>query len=819
MSGPLVSAVGAFVAQDRKPYLINQSLRFNSADSAYLNRTPGSAGNRQRFTISFWIKRGTLGTTELFTGKGVAGFLSTLLSAGELYLFDYGAASGGFQIYSQRVLRDPSSWYHIVIAVDTTQATDSNRIKVYINGDQENLATWNVGAGASRYPALNSNFDWNNTDSHKIGNNPNGYFNGYFAEFYNIDGSQLTPSSFGETDTITGAWIPKRYSGSYTGNSFYLKFANGDGTDSSGLSNTWTANNFTTSGTGTDVMSDTPTTNYATFNPLQTRGSSLSNGNLDASFTAGNDNYASYITQGITSGKYYLEVTCTSSTTSASNVGFVGDNNLTAKQASTANAVPGQQGTYGRGVDGTGTLYNGSGVSDGSYMAAWSQNDVIMVAIDADAGKFWLGANGNWANGSGSTNQANLTVGAEINLSSSTAPYTFGVGDSSGSVAASFILNAGQRSFSYTPPTGYKALNTQNLPEPTIKDGGKYFDTVLWTGNQTARTISMNSTFTPDFIWIKNRTSGYNHSLQDVVRGFGPSTKLNSNTTTAENSANTEPQAGYVNSAAAGSFDIDASATATWYHNNLNSNAYVAWCWDAGGAGSSNNAGTITSTVSANASAGFSIVTYTSPNNSADQTVGHGLGVKPSLIIVKNRDLTYNWDIYHSSLGYNASLIFTTAGTRSGAFGAEPTSTVFTTKTGYTHNSTNKYVAYCFAEVEGYSKFGSYTGNGSSDGPFVYCGFRPAYFLTKNTGSSAWLLLDIARGQYSNPIGYKNSTKESLYASGAAAESGTGLGFEVDFLSNGFKMRSSVPGELNEGGSTHIFAAFAELPFKYANAR
>jgi hypothetical protein len=363
---------------------------------------------------------------------------------------------------------------------------------------------------------------------------------------------------------------------------------------------------------------------------------------------------------------------------------------------------------------------------------------------------------------------------------------------------AQYIINFGQTAFAYTPPTGYKALNTANLPEPTIKKGDKYFDTKLYTGTGGSQSLS-GLGFQPDLVWIKARSTASSHGLYDAVRGVGK--VLLSNSTSAEQNYGSYGVTSF-NSAGFSVNDLPG------YGVNDSGQTYAAWCWDANGAGSSNTAGTITSTVSANATAGFSIVTYTSPNSASDQTVGHGLGVKPSFIIVKNRDLTYNWDIYHASLGYNASLIFTTASTRSGAFGAEPTSTVFTTKTNYTHNSTNTYVAYCFSEVAGYSKFGSYTGNGSSDGPFVFCGFRPRWILLKSTSSGSWELYDTARDTY-------NQSEKTLEPNSSAVE---GSGYPIDVLSNGFKVRTSNS-QINYSSYSYIFAAFSETAFKYSNAR
>ena len=257
-------------------------------------------------------------------------------------------------------------------------------------------------------------------------------------------------------------------------------------------------------------------TGYATFNPLQTTAvsssdTSLTNGNLDISFTASANNYSSYLTQSINSGKFYLEVTINSSTTSSSTIGFVGDNNLEAKRNATASGVPGLQGTYGRGVDGSGIKYNGSGNSEGQYMNAWQQGDVIMVAIDADNDRFYLGKNGRLE-----TTEITFPAGT-------TKPYHFGVGDSSGSTAASFSLNTGQKPFKYAPPEGYKALCLANLPRPTevALQPDKYFGTLLYTADvASGKTVTgLNFGAAPDFVWIKNRDNVEAHHLMDVVRG------------------------------------------------------------------------------------------------------------------------------------------------------------------------------------------------------------------------------------------------------------------------------------------------------------
>ena len=246
---------------------------------------------------------------------------------------------------------------------------------------------------------------------------------------------------------------------------------------------------------------------------------------------------------------------------------------------------------------------------------------------------------------------------------------------------------------------------------------------------------------------------------------------------------------------------------------NQNNDTFVLWNWKAGGSGSSNTDGSITSTVSANPSAGFSIVSYTG-TNADDATVGHGLGVKPAFIIVKNRDYTDYWMAEHPALASNKNLVLnlTNAETAWGSGVVKATSsTVFTLKTNVSgsnenHNrSGNKYIAYCFAEVENYSKFGSYTGNGNADGPFVYLGFKPAFLIIKSsTSGENWHIKDSTRETY-NPIA------DTLFANGSGSEAN--LTNSVDFLSNGFKLRSSSWSGENSSGNTFIFAAFAENPF------
>jgi hypothetical protein len=322
----------------------------------------------------------------------------------------------------------------------------------------------------------------------------------------------------------------------------------------------------------------------------------------------------------------------------------------------------------------------------------------------------------------------------------------------------------------------------------------------LWTGNDTSQTITNSGGFQPDFVWIKQRTSTNFHQLNDAVRG---NTKyLYSNNTEAEETVTTR-----ITSYNSNGFSIGSSVAV----NNLDS-SFVGWQWKAnGGTGVTNTAGTITSTVSANTSAGFSVVTFTS-QSSGTSTIGHGLGVAPKFIITKQRTAATGWGCYHASTGNSGYLTLNSTA----AFATDsnqwnntsPTSSVFTLGANYAGSVST--LAYCFSEVAGYSKFGSYTGNGSSDGTFVYLGFKPKYVMIKNTNrsDSNWLIYDTARDTF-------NASGRFLGANTSSAENDDRP--ILDMVSNGFKIRNSfVSG--NASGNTIIYAAFAEFPTKYSLA-
>jgi hypothetical protein len=338
----------------------------------------------------------------------------------------------------------------------------------------------------------------------------------------------------------------------------------------------------------------------------------------------------------------------------------------------------------------------------------------------------------------------------------------------------------------------------------TIDKPSKYFNTVLYTGDGTSPRSITGVGFKPDLVWSKSRSTAENHNLYDAVRGGTQG--LRSNLTNAETSSNIY---GYVST-----FDSDGVTYISGGTNNdLNNGSgvtFVNWNWlGANTSGSSNTSGTITSTVSANTTSGFSIVSYTG-NGTSGATIGHGLGVTPKMFIIKARGASVNWRVYHSSIGNTAGLALNTTGgsdTNSGFFNnTSPTSTVFTVGDGSTVNtSSGTYIAYCFADVKGFSKFGSYTGNGNANGTFIYTGFRPSFFLIKNTttAGNGWHIFDNKR------IGF-NTSNYQLTPSGSDAEDTT-TGY-TDILSNGFKMRSTNDFN-NKSGDTYIYMAFSENPF------
>jgi hypothetical protein len=753
-------------------YTIDQSIRFNDNDSAYLSRTSGATGDRQKWTFSTWIKRGNLSSNQrLFHDSGNTNFIMFGFSSNNEFRVYLGA-----DIRTTALFRDPSAWYHLVVAVDTTQATSSDRVKIYQNGVQ--ITSFSTAG----YPSLNYNTIFNNSGTtYQIsGQSVAEYFDGYISEFHWIDGQALAPTDFGETND-DGVWVPKAYAGTYGTNGFYIK---GEDSADLGADYSGNANDFTSSGlTSDDQRGDTPTANHATWNPLFFRrtGSykpTFADGNL---YVAGQGSQVSHTGTTISSsGKHYAEFLVNNGSSSITGPGVVRsywDGGLAQSYAS----------NYGGSYYGdNGTRYYNS-TSD-SQTAPGANRVGIEVDFANNEVEYFIVTSG----GTKTSQGGKLTSVNGIDF------------DGEGIFSATLHDNSSRNITAYfeeadwwgTPNTGYKALSTVNLPGPTIADGSAYFQTTTYTGAGYPTEVNQlgNSTFQPDFVWAKRRNAATQHGLFDAVRGTN--SLLRSQSTDAELTAST-----YV------SFDADGwSALADPIQGDTASsgNTFVSWQWLAGNGTASNTDGSITSTVSANTTAGFSIVRAASM---ASGTIGHGLSQAPDMVIGRMQSEVFNWWVWHQGLSggtYSMKLNDTSAQAAvATVYTAEPTSTVI--NTGVSWTSGNPAIFYCFHEVEGFSKFGSYTGNGSTDGPFIFTGFRPAFVLIKvSSTSGSWFVYDTARDTY-------NASKLQLFPNLTSAED-TSSTYDIDIVSNGFKIRSSN-GNINTSSGTHIFMAFAEHPF------
>jgi len=802
-----IFGIGANGVSEFYPFKINNSLRVDRGEGGRLSDTMGTPTNTDIATISVWVKRGSLTGVNQSIIEGYDGSSGT---ASAIY-FDtsnrlhvaFGGGSGA--LVTNARFRDVSAWYHIHVLFDSSQSTSSDRCKIYVNGQQI------TSFSSSSYPSQNqNNHMFSSGANHRIGSNWNStgnYFDGYMADFNGIDGTALDPSSFGQTKS--GVWIPKNTSGlTFGNNGFRLQFGdNSDiGNDTSGNNNDWTPLALTTH----DVVPDSPTLNYATLNPIGVgRGSggsfgvgTLTEANLKYNTMGGGLNVGHSTFQ--LKGKVYFETLVLSRSGSSIYSPWIGVADIGNDYYAIANASN-----------------NGNFAETGESIASntgftYTLGDIIGVEFDEANNTIKWYKNGTL----GLTRSPQNFNFSDFDL------FTY-YNDNNPAVSFNVVANFGQDStfagnkttgsanatdsngygdFYYTPSTDFLALNSANIVEPSITPLNDelpedYFESNLWTGNGTSQSISYE--FAPDWVWMKERSSTSSYMVQDTIRGTDVFIQTNSE---IANTATTT---------AITSFDSNGFTLGSGNSVNQSSQTYVGWAWLAGGSASSNTNGSITSTVSANQKAGFSIVKYTGTGSNA--TVGHGLSSAPDMLIVKRitTDGT-NWAVYHTGLtdaSYYLWLNFTNAQ----AVGAniwnstDPTSSVFSVGTSSNTNSSAKdYIAYCFHEVEGYSKFGSYTGNGSTNGAFVYTGFRPSFIMHKRTNSTGdWFIFDNKRLGY-NPENYRlrpNADNDT------EADPG-----EYDILSNGFKPRFTS-GNVNASGGTYIYMAFAEMPFKYANAR
>ena len=810
MSGPFGSSPWGYnPGGDFYSYTIDQSLRFNDNDSAYLSRTPSIAGSLTTWTWSGWVKRGNLAAGMPARGT-IFGRSLTLFG---FFNATSGVAADNFGVYltdgeddrfiTNRVFRDTSAWYHFVVVLDTTNSTADDRFRLYVNGVRETSFSRADAITQNRTAGVNA------AAAHAIGRQSpaaSQYFDGYLAEMNFIDGTALTADSFGEIKD--GVWIPKAYSGSYGTNGFYLPFDDSSaiGDDESGNTNDWTVNNLV----ATDVVLDSPTNNFPTLNPLYIYWNisyppTITEGNL-RTYTASNYWATTLGTMGVSSGKWYAEFLVTTGASPAA-VAAVGILDIGLNNAVDSSNFIGYETNSVSYYGANGTKYISSTAS--AYGNTWGLGDIIGVALDLDAGtvKFYIN---NTVQNSGTAAATGLSgtfvFGCAV-YATTAIVANFGQ-DSSFAGAGTNQNNAddnGQGDFYYAPPSGHLAVCSANLPEPTIIEGSEYFNTVLYTGNGSSNAVT-GVGFSPDWVWGKERPNVEANWLFDSIRGA--TKQISSNSTNAEGTQATMLT----------SFDSDGFTMGSDGAGNQLNIAYVSWNWLAGGTAVSNTDGSITSQVSANTAAGFSIVSYTG-NATTNATIGHGLSSAPELIICKNRTAAQNWLVQGNAIGDPTAGNFlllesTAAKSANNTVNTTLGASTITLDTSATYNgSGNSHIMYAFHSVEGYSKIGSYTGNGNANGTFVYTGHRPSFLLIKRTDAAGtnWWIFDNKRSTF-------NVVNDGIITNGPDAEFADNSSLLIDFLSNGFKVRNTY-GDLNTSGANHIFLSFAESPFKYANAR
>ena len=820
-----------------------QSLRFNDASQNYLTRTPASAGSRTTWTWSGWFKIGTDPSLyhNLFTSNTNYDQIR-FDPAGRIIFGVYtsgGAANAGTFTTKQR-FRDCSNWYHFGFVWDTSNATAGDRQRMYVNG----IRILNDDLTVTTTPSLNAVSNFNN-EQMSIGRRESTnalYMDGYLSEVNFLDGIAVSHTQNSAGDYVwdefgefkNGVWIPKAYTGSYGTNGFRLEFKQtGDGSsggssttrgaDTSGNNNHFQDLNF---GADHANLPDCPENNFMTFNPLHYADtSSLSNLLREGSLHAHCDSDDGIFTtmEIPTSGKWYVEILFVDAS-KPMGCYILGNRHETRDDWTHAsNYTSFLEGFSIQGSTNKVFEYGGSEIGGaGSHSA----NTIYAFLIDVDNSTYDIYQNDSKILDAGSFNHPGATIGAILGM---------GNNSDSGTNDADFRLNAGQDSsfqgtitsgssnesdangigdFYYSTKGGL-ALCSANLPDTTLSpDKGAqaddHFNTVLYTGDGQSTNDITGVGFKPDWTWIKERFSDgshvASHVLVDSSRGY------ENFLVSAENQAESSGVTGNNSTRSSDGFQTTNSGA-----SNQSGQSYVAWNWLAnGGTTSSNTSGDITSTVQVNDTAGFSIILYTGFGE-AVKTVGHGLSKAPELILFKTRNTAGAWFTYHKEAGNNGYLRLDdeTVFTADSNFlnNTTPSNTLITLGVSSAANAESQpYVAYAFYGIEGYSKFGKYEGNGSTDGTFVYLGFRPAFVIIKTTSqvNQYWIIKDNKRGFNDD------TTSKSLYANVGDAEASGNI--DVDLVSNGMKMRDGGS-NINNNGQSYVYIAFADQPFKFSNAR
>jgi len=838
LSGPLSNPFmfkSSAAAGDFHEYQIANSCRFDRASSHYLNRTIQAGGNLDLWTLSFWMK---LTASAGFGSNQYHVYTSedNTIGAYDAIMFDVNSSS---QIYYQisnkyftgnHSIRDTSAWYHVVIVFDSENGTAAHRKRVWFNNVED------TGSDVQTY-TQNLDSQLNKNTVHNIGarqdENASYFFDGYLADFIFVDGYAYAPTYFGESKN--GCWIPKDYktdTGNYGTTGYHLDFADSSalGNDVSGNNNDWTANNLSAH----DQMLDSPTFNsssnggnFATWNPLNAGSyTTLSEGNLQVTGTSSDASQPSG-TFAMTSGKWYYEMLIKDYVSGYPYPGLAVLGNI-ANSPTTGGDIWAMRyrldnGTVGANsgdaITGLGTI---TATSTGVTTA--TDGDIISWYLDCDNRKAWIAKNGTIPNSGDPANGTNpqwswtatpnngITFTAQIYNGDDTILNAGQDGTFAGEKTAQGNSDdTGYGNFYYDPPTGFLAMCTGNLSvadevDPAQTDDDypqKLFDAKLYTGTGSTNALT-GLGFQPDWVWIKERGGANNHMVFDSTRG-----------TSKYISANTNGDQG-TDSATMNTFGSDGFTVGSDGKVNASSDTYVAWNWRAnGGTTSSNTTGDITSTVQVDPSGSFSIVKYT--GESATKTVGHGLSAAPYMMIIKALNNTYNWAVYHTDIGLNALFLNTTGAEDTGAAtlwgNAHPTASVFSVGDGNETGKSVDYIAYCFANCEGYIKAGTYEGNADNDGAFVYTGFKPAWMLLKEVAVDNWGIYDNKRDGRNNDDGDGNAV---LYADDDYDEENQ-ASRAIDLLSNGFKLRTS--NATFNASNTYVFLAMAHNPFKYATGQ
>jgi hypothetical protein len=750
---------------------------------------------------SCWVKRTRLSDTmtlNWFYGDGT-NFVEILFDATDaLHYRTYFGGSYQMRRVTTRRFRDCSSWYHIYISVDTTNATATDRCKIYINGVQEtdfdnevnpvqNYDVWYQGHAVG----------YDNIVGSRDPDGGNYGFDGYMADLYILDGQSYADhpvTDFGEFSD--GIWIPKTPTGlTYGNNGVHLDFA--DSTDF-GKDVSGNANHHTDANLGTDhQVSDTPENNYCIWdiNTAHTSGT-MEEGGLSWRYATGTwiISYGNFL---LKTGKWYFELDCNGDgdeiAVGIEAAGEYSGDRLTAPGYIGDSAF--SWGIHNNASVSVFSIYNNASGTNDDNLTAPDGNDVIMVAIDCDAGKIWFGADGTWGDfgATGVGDPATGTNPAFSGLDFDLYDYVPAISVQSHSVS---IANFGQRTFTHTAPTGFNSLCSENLGEPTvIEPPAEAINVVTYSGDGTSPRAITGVGFQPDMVWIQCRSFAYYPFAYDSVRGVD----LGYNTA-FELAEQNQYVNGYLSAFSADGFSVTAGATSD-NSTNDGDDTYVAWCLKKG------------------AAYGFDIQTFT--GTGAAHTETHDLGVVPEMMIFKNRDRAMYSVVYHhhalnktdpeTDYQYmHLNTGFTDLNTMWND--TAPTSSVFTVGT---HNNVNQsgddIFVYLFASVPGVSKVFSYEGNGNAAGPYIYCGFAPRWIMYKNAdASNSWVIHDTERSPYNQMDNY-------LHVDDYSAEDTAGEN-EIDCFANGFKIRCT-DAESNTNNNTYIGIAWADQPFKYANAR